>query len=292
MANSGRHKRLGKPDTRYCPPIPRSVNQYEVLQNLNEPKTGPDNLGLVNNKRSEVRTKGVRGKRKQKISTTGDSHAKGHAAEITYNLGSTFKVIGYVKPGTGLEEITNITRKETDEMTKKDMVVVWGGTNNIAKNESEKGLVHISNFVKQRKHTNVIIVGAPKRHDLSTTSCVNSAVTTYNRKLHKRMKMFEYVQIIDSEVQTEHFTRHGLHMNTVGKELMVQRITDHIRKTLLVRKTPPIILKWRQDLTDSGQERVEAQEKVIYSRTSGRTRKQPATRGDDFLWTAELRTRV
>jgi hypothetical protein len=50
-------------------------------------------------------------------------------------------------------------------------------------------------------------------------------------------------------------------MNTVGKELMAQRIMDHIRKTLLLRKTSPIILKWRQDLTDSGQEGAEAQEK-------------------------------
>jgi hypothetical protein len=66
FTNSGRHKRLSKPDTRYCQPIPRSVNWYEVLQNLNEPKTGPDNLGPVNNKRSVVRTRGVPGKRKQK----------------------------------------------------------------------------------------------------------------------------------------------------------------------------------------------------------------------------------
>jgi hypothetical protein len=258
LVNSGRHKRLSKLDTRNCPPIPRSVNQYEVLQNLTEPKTGPDNLGLVNNKRSEVRTKGVPGKRKRKIIKIGHSHAKGCAAEKTYNLGSTLEVTGYVKPGMGLEEITNIARKEIDKMTKTDTVVVWGGANNTAKNESEKGLVHISNFVKQRKHTNVIIVGAPKRHDLSTTSCVNSEVTTYNRKLHKRMKMCEYVQILDSEIQREHFTRHGLHMNIVGKELMAQRIKDHIRKTLFVRKTPPIILKWRQDLTDNGQEGVEA----------------------------------
>jgi hypothetical protein len=81
-------------------------------------------------------------------------------------------------------------------------------------------------------------------------------------------------------------------MNAVEKELMAQRITDHIRKTLKVWKTPPIILKWRQDLTDSGQEGAEAQEKVTNSRTSGRKRKQPATRGDNFLWTAELMTRV
>jgi len=118
-------------------------------------------------------------------------------------------------------------------MTKTDMVVVWGGANNVAKNESEKGLVHILNFVKQRKHTNVITVGAPKRHVLSTTSCVKSAVTTYNRKLHKRMKMSEYVQILDSEIQREHFTRHGLHMNTVGKELMAQRINGPYQKNLV-----------------------------------------------------------
>jgi hypothetical protein len=66
LANSGRHKRLSKPDIKYCPLIPRSVNWYEVLQSLNEPKTGCDNLGPVNNKRSEVRTKGVPEKRKQK----------------------------------------------------------------------------------------------------------------------------------------------------------------------------------------------------------------------------------
>jgi hypothetical protein len=52
----------------------------------------------------------------------------------------------------------------------------------------------------------------------------------------------------------EHFTRHSLYMNTVGKELIPQRITD-IRKIALKRQTSPIILKWKQDLTDSGQER-------------------------------------
>ena len=201
LANSSRHKKLRNPDTRYCAPIRRNVNRYEVLQNLNEPKTGPGILGTVNNRKCEVRTKGVPGKRKQKVIILGDSHAKGSAAEITHNLGTTFEVTGYVKPGTGLGEITNIARKEIDELTKKDMVVVWGGANNITKNESGKGLVHISDFVKQRKLTNIIIVGAPKRHNLSPTSCVNSEVTTYYRKLHKRMKMFEYVKVLSSELQ-------------------------------------------------------------------------------------------
>lgn len=38
-----------------------------------------------------------------------------------------------MKAWTRLEEITNIARKEIDELTKKDMVVIWGGANNIAK---------------------------------------------------------------------------------------------------------------------------------------------------------------
>jgi hypothetical protein len=113
---------------------------------------------------------------------------------------------------------------------------VWGGANNIAKNESEKGLIHLSNFVKQKKNTNIVIVNAPKRHDLSTTSCVNCKVITYNRKLQKRMKIFEYAKILDSEVQREHFTRHGLHINKVGKELMAQRLTDHIKKNLVSKE--------------------------------------------------------
>jgi len=118
----------------------------------------------VNNKISEIRTRGVPGGG-NKVTIIGDNLAKECAAEITHNLERTFEVTGYVKPRTGLEEITNIARKEIDELTKKDMVIVWGGANNVAKNESENGLIHISNFVKQRKHTNIIIMSAPKRHD-------------------------------------------------------------------------------------------------------------------------------
>ena len=110
--------------------------------------------------------------------------------------------------------------------------------------------------------------------------------------MHGSTKL-KYVKIVDSEVLSGHFTRHGLHMNTAGKERMAQRITDYFRKPLLGRKkTPPIILKWRQDLIDSGQDVPEAQEKVTYSRTSWLERKQPATIGNNFLLTADLMTRV
>jgi hypothetical protein len=45
----------------------------------------------------------------------------------------------------------------------------------------------------------------------------------------------------------------------VRKELIAQRIMDHIIKNLVSKEAPPIILQWKQDLIDSGQKKVVAQ---------------------------------
>jgi len=65
------------------------------------------------------------GKENKKMIIIGDSHVKGCADEIIHNLERTFEVTGYLKPWMGLEDIINKARKETDELTKKDIVVVW-----------------------------------------------------------------------------------------------------------------------------------------------------------------------
>lgn len=130
-------------------------------------------------------------------------------------------------------------------------------------------------------------MSAPNRHALLTTSCINSEVMVCNRKLHKRMKLFEYVKIIDSDLQREYLTKHGLHMNIVGKELMAQRIPDHIRKIFIGRETSPIILKLWQELIKSSQEKNE-EGKATHSRTLGRIGKKPITKRDDFLWTVSV----
>jgi hypothetical protein len=199
-------------------------------------------------------------------------------------LGETVEVTGYVRPGSKLENITYIAKKEINGLTKKDTVVVWGGTNDIAKNESDKGLAYLSNFVEQSKYANVIIVGAPKRHDLLKTSCVNGKVDKFNRKLHKKMKLYERAKVIDSVLQRECYTRHGLHLNSLGKEQMAHKIVEQVRNSLLSITTLPILLTWKEMPMVYNQENTDTKSGLIVSRTSGRKRKQPATRGDDFLW--------
>jgi hypothetical protein len=77
-------------------------------------------------------------------------------------------------------------------------------------------------------------------------------------------------------------------MNIVGKELIAQRILDHIRKIFFLgRQTSPIILKWWQELTKNSQEG-NTEEKATHSRTSGRIRKNPVTKTDDSLWPSSV----
>jgi hypothetical protein len=108
------------------------------------------------------------------------------------------EVIGYVKPGSGMEVITDMAKKEITTLTKEDMVVIWGGANDIAKMK-QITVSHITNFVNLRKHMNILIVGAPARFDLLSTSCVNEEVIAYNKKLHKKVKQFERVKIRKEE---------------------------------------------------------------------------------------------
>jgi hypothetical protein len=167
-------------------------------------------------------------------------------------------------------------------------LIIWGGTNDIAINESDKGLTCLFDFVEQCKNTNIVIVGAPKRHDLLKTSCVNEEMDKFNCKLHKKMRVFEYAKVIDNVSQRECYTRHGLHLNNFGEEQMAQSIIDQINNSSLANDTPPISLPWKMTPLVHNPDNSDSQCTVTVSSTSGRIRKQPATRGDDFLWLGSI----
>jgi hypothetical protein len=50
-------------------------------------------------------------------------------------------------------------------------------------NSIDRGLRHMSQFVKMNTHTNVIIASAPHCYDLAASSKVNQEVQKFNRKL-------------------------------------------------------------------------------------------------------------
>ena len=119
-------------------------------------------------------------------------------------------------------------------LTKQDDVVVWGGIRDISRNDSQKGLCQIRNFVERHSQTNVLIVNVPNRYDLEARSCVNYEVNAFNRKLDKHMKSFQNAAAVEVTSDRDHFTQHGLHLNSKGKE---QAAKERPHKSELQRRT-------------------------------------------------------
>jgi hypothetical protein len=121
--------------------------------------------------------------KKRKIIIIGDRHTRLLAYELKNSLGMGFEVNRAVKPGSRLENIINLSAEGINTLGKKDGVILWGGANDINKNEVNNGLKHLKNFVNNRQNTNIIVVSAPHRYDLKESSCVNKEVVVFNRKL-------------------------------------------------------------------------------------------------------------
>jgi hypothetical protein len=115
-------------------------------------------------------------KHKHKVIIVGDSHARNCANEVKQIVGNKFEVTGIVKPGASTEEVVNTASRNIGKLTNKDMVVVWTGALDVAKNETEKGLHQIKTFVEYYSQTNIMVMSVPHRHDLDNKSCVNDEV--------------------------------------------------------------------------------------------------------------------
>jgi len=50
-------------------------------------------------------------------------------------------------------------------LSKQDVVVVWGGSKDMGKNETKKSSNSIQKFVKTNNHTNFTLVDIPRRYD-------------------------------------------------------------------------------------------------------------------------------
>jgi hypothetical protein len=59
---------------------------------------------------------------------------------VKYNLDNTFEVQGVIKPGADLMTVTKTAIEEVKKLSMDDVVVVWGGTKDVGKNESTNGL--------------------------------------------------------------------------------------------------------------------------------------------------------
>jgi hypothetical protein len=63
----------------------------------------------------------------------GDSHARGCATKVNHLLKNDFEVLGIVNPGSGMKYIKDTSKVKLQQLSKEDVVVLWGGSNDSKK---------------------------------------------------------------------------------------------------------------------------------------------------------------
>ena len=153
---------------------------------------------------------------------------------------------GNRKPNADIESVTSPLHHKTENVTKKDLVF-YGGTKDISRNETSKGLDSVKGFAQGTANANVILPGAPHRYDLPP-SCVNTEVNLYNKRLQSFMSTFNHVKVLSMSTERQQHTNHGLHLNKKGKDWIANNlhVVKEIRNLNLPGKiSPPIVLPWR-----------------------------------------------
>jgi len=101
--------------------------------------------------------------------------------------------------------------------------------------------------VRNNQKLNTVVLTAPPRYDLLPSSCVNNEVINFNRQLKKRLTPYNNVKILETDLGRGYFTKHGLHLNSSGKECVAQRLARAVGSFLNKQKVSPIGLYWKDD---------------------------------------------
>ena len=98
------------------------------------------------------------------------------ATKFKSQIERNFCVQGFAKPGAGAGVLVNSSTSDIEYRTKNDFIILMGGVNDVAKNDSKTAVRHIRNFINSNSHTNIVIVNVSHRYDLMQSSCVNREI--------------------------------------------------------------------------------------------------------------------
>jgi hypothetical protein len=72
------------------------------------------------------------------------------------NLDHNYSVCGFVKPGLNIATQISSMAADINLVTKNDLIIFWGGSNDVSKNNTQADPKHLVNFVQSNNHTNIL----------------------------------------------------------------------------------------------------------------------------------------
>lgn len=166
--------------------------------------------------------------------------ADSHGRDVAYHLNTIKKcnnAFAFINPGGHCKDILNSKNIDSVALKKKDAMVLICGTNDVSKNQACEALENITLTLNKYPRTNIVLVDLPKRYDLPNWSVVNKEVSKTNASLQVLSQQHPNVTLVQASKAKRHFhTRHGLHLNQMGKKWLAGNISEAITTMTEPRK--------------------------------------------------------
>jgi len=139
-----------------------------------------------------------------------------------------------VKPGAHTKSISASIQETVNKLTQDDMIVLGSGTNDNDNDQDyfKSTFVNIKEYLLSLSHTNVLVLGIQFRYDLQNSRDINSVITKINTKISRLMYLLPNARFLPSNNDGKLFTKHGLHRNKFGKQLLVTQLARNVFNTL------------------------------------------------------------
>lgn len=166
-------------------------------------------------------------RRRRRVLLLSDSHGRQMSSKLSNQLGGDFSVTGFVKPNAGIQEVTKCIEELTVDFTSEDSVIIIGGTNNVQNSSAQSQIDSVVDKVSPlTKKMNVIVSAVPARYDKPE---LNETIREMNDYMYIKMKQHEAsssfkFDFLSQSLNSQCFTKHGLHLNQRGKSLLCDRL--------------------------------------------------------------------
>lgn len=173
----------------------------------------------------------------RKVLLLSDSHGRTLCQGIQARLGKHYKVTGVIKPNATFQNVIDGSEALEHTLNKTDYAVILAGTNNVPDHCGELRDT-LGGVLSKLKNTNVLVLSIPKRFDEAK---LNSLISDTNKILLKETESHSCAKFVSLDFIPRHqFTRHGLHFNSAGKEVLAELIVDAV----LCREPRELPNKW------------------------------------------------
>ncbi|KAG8325064.1 hypothetical protein J6590_076917 [Homalodisca vitripennis] len=111
-------------------------------------------------------------------------------------------------------------------------MVIACGSNDVSRNEANTAIDIITNTINSMSGKPIILVDLPLRYDLPDWSCVNLEIKRTNNELLSISNNVSNVTLVRaSQASRGLHTRHGMHLNQIGKIWLAQEICKAAEST-------------------------------------------------------------